>query len=336
METMIKEINSQRSLWKSKLVTSLECSVKKQWEPIIHDHKQMLQTVGSQLFALGLVEVIGRPILMLYPLYLAANDLLNIATEFEVKKTVSLSSVVQLGKLFVMSMAILQISNILAMYSGVGYTCLAIGFLALFISSNDELTKHFVPILAPHIAHAGTFFAKLSHLEQMTLSTLSLTTANAAAAAAAASVATTASRTRAHQSSSSTTVTDPRVEELPDDPTAHSRTSTAAASAPPAAASAPPASPLAAWAPGRDDRFYGMTDLGVGEAVKKTWTTVGEEGKENEEYEEEGVEDEEEEQEEEEGYVFAEVVEVDPVATDIAGVVHASLAAADGLRQRRR
>ena len=256
------------------------------------------------------MEAIGRPILMLYPLYLAANDILNIASEFEVKKTVSLSSVVQLGRLFVMSMAILQISNILTMYSGVGYTCLAAGFLALFISSNDELTKHFVPILAPHIAHAGTFFAKLSHLEQMALSTLSLSTANAAAVAATATA--TASRT-SEQSSSvaearrpSPSVTDPRVEELPDDPPTPLAAPAASSSAPGRASqvargisSPPPQATTAAAA-------VVVVNLGG------------------------------EEEEDESGYVLAEAVEVEPAAMDIAGAVCASFEAGDGLRQRRR
>jgi hypothetical protein len=166
LEKLIKEIDRQGGLWRSKLSQLLEQGVKKQWSPIIIDHQRALMNIGGKLCMLGLVEAVGRPIVMLYPLFLAAQEVLKIATEYDVKKTVSTESILQMGKMIVMLIAVVQLAGILAMYSGLGYTCLALGGSALFVGSNDELTKSAVPILAVHMASISVFLSQIVQLEK--------------------------------------------------------------------------------------------------------------------------------------------------------------------------
>jgi hypothetical protein len=76
---------------------------------------------------IGLVEAVGRPIVLLYPLFLTTQEVLKIATEYDVKKSVSVESILQMGKMIVMLIAVVQLAGILTMYSGLGYVCLALG-----------------------------------------------------------------------------------------------------------------------------------------------------------------------------------------------------------------
>ena len=99
IEKLIVLINREGGLWKSKLSTSLEEGVRKQWSPIIGDHQRALSSIGGKLCILGLVEAVGRPIMMLYPLYLVTQEALKIASEIEIKKTISAHSVMQIGKM---------------------------------------------------------------------------------------------------------------------------------------------------------------------------------------------------------------------------------------------
>lgn len=173
IQTVILTINREGGLWKSKLSKALEEGVRKQWAPIIADHQQALLSIGGKLCILGLVEAVGRPIIMLYPLFLITKEILKISSEVEAKKRVSIQSVMQIGKMMVMLFGVVQLLGILSMYTGLGYTCLALGCVAVLVGSSDELTKSSVPVLAPHMVSISIFLEQLYHFESVAVSALS-------------------------------------------------------------------------------------------------------------------------------------------------------------------
>lgn len=173
IESVIVIINRERGFFKSKLSTALESGVRKQWAPIISDHQQALMSIGGKLCILGLVEAVGRPIIMLYPLFVLTKEALKISTEIETKKKISLQSIIQIGKMLVMLFAVSQLLGILSMYRGLGYTCLALGSAAVFVGCNHELTKSSVPVLAPHMVSVSLFLEQLCRIEGVAVAALS-------------------------------------------------------------------------------------------------------------------------------------------------------------------
>jgi hypothetical protein len=173
IETIIVSINREGGLWKSKLSKALEDGVSKQWAPIIADHQQALLSIGGKLCILGLVEAVGRPIIMLYPLFVISKELLKISSEIDVKKKVSMNSIMQIIKMAVMLFCVVQLLGILSMYTGLGYTCFGLGCGALLVSSNDELTKSSVPMMAPHMVSISLFLDQLYKLEGAAVGALS-------------------------------------------------------------------------------------------------------------------------------------------------------------------
>ena len=173
IETIIVSINREGGLWKSKLSKALEDGVSKQWAPIIADHQQALLSIGGKLCILGLVEAVGRPIIMLYPLFIISKELLKISSEIDVKKKVSMNSIMQIVKMAVMLFCVVQLLGILSMYTGLGYTCFGLGCGALLVSSNDELTKSSVPMMAPHMVSISLFLDQLYKLESAAVGALS-------------------------------------------------------------------------------------------------------------------------------------------------------------------
>ena len=70
---------------------------------------------------------------------------------------------------------VMNLSSILAAYTGFGYLCLALGLGAFTISSNDATTKQAVPMLAPHMAALSMLLDKACHMERTVLSSINTT-----------------------------------------------------------------------------------------------------------------------------------------------------------------
>jgi hypothetical protein len=102
-------------------------------------------------------------------------EILKMTHEFNIKKTLTPSSIMQIAKMVVMLWCVTNLSSILAAYSGFGYLCLALGMGAFTISSNDATTKQAVPLLAPHMAALSMLLEKACHMERAVLSTINTT-----------------------------------------------------------------------------------------------------------------------------------------------------------------
>jgi hypothetical protein len=172
IDALIKEINSRPYWTKSSLARSLESAVDKQWRPIVADNRMALQSVGAKLAAIGLVEVVGRPAVMLYPLWLLVQQVLTIVRQIEHKQSISPSTVVAVVKALLLLYVSSYLMALMAAYQGMGYTCLALGGLALSTSVSDSTVKAASPILAPHLTHIDAFIERLQSLEAVAMNAM--------------------------------------------------------------------------------------------------------------------------------------------------------------------
>jgi hypothetical protein len=176
IELLIDDVdrNSGFGIWKSSLAGSLRRAVKKQWDPILKDTQKALHFVGSKLLMLGVVEVIGRPLIMLYPLYVISTDCLQVISDMNLQQeelTMRTISQIPPGKFllivkaFMLLWASFQVITILSMFNSIGYSCLIIGSLSLFLSVSDERTKQVAPFLSMHLKHVDKVIDFLSVIE---------------------------------------------------------------------------------------------------------------------------------------------------------------------------
>ena len=189
VDRLVEEIKRERSLWPSELATSLDSAAQKQWIPILHDHRVLLHNIGGKAVLFGIVEIIGRPVIMLYPVYLLSVEITRLAGKLGVTQSLleqgaagarhidwrrlSVSDGLQIAKLVAMCWAVFQVLTVLSAYTGLGYSCLGVGFAALTLASNDALLKQYTPALAPHIASVGRLMDQACALEQSVLLALS-------------------------------------------------------------------------------------------------------------------------------------------------------------------
>ena len=169
IDKLVIEINSKNYWRQSTLASKLQTAVMKQWTPILHDLRNALQNIGLRLTALGLVEVVGRPVVMMYPLWLLLREVLHLVKQIEHKQSISPTTVVTMVKAFLMLYVSSSLVSLLSMYQGMGYTCLALGGLTLMVSQSESHLKQFAPILSPHLTHIDDFLDKLTSIESIAL-----------------------------------------------------------------------------------------------------------------------------------------------------------------------
>lgn len=148
------KLSSRFNFTPSSLLLKLDAAVSKEWKPIMQTTQRALNSVGSKLLFLGLVETIGRPLVTLYPIYLVASKALEIVARMEGRgfgEGFRAKDVADLTKALLLLYACSKLMGILQMYSGVGSACLLVGAAALAAASSAEITKTSAPLLAPYL-----------------------------------------------------------------------------------------------------------------------------------------------------------------------------------------
>lgn len=160
------DINGHSMLWESKLSKLLRACSRKQWQPILLDTQSSLRSIGGSLIALGMVEVVGRPVVMLYPVYMVIMQALKLSKEIEMNHNrITVQQYLQIFKIGVYFAFAYLLLTVLAMYTGLGYTCLLIGGGSVLVASNDEFTKQAAPVIAPHMVNIDLMLGQLHRLE---------------------------------------------------------------------------------------------------------------------------------------------------------------------------
>jgi hypothetical protein len=133
----------------------------------------MLTYLGSKLVILGLVEVIGKPIVMLYPIYnllITIQDIfqLGVAEVRPAAKSLTLSQIVTLIKAIGLLLVTMQLIWVLSSYTGLGYACLGIGVTAITGSSSEDFIKRFsAPLFSQYLIKMELFIDQVSKIENI-------------------------------------------------------------------------------------------------------------------------------------------------------------------------
>jgi hypothetical protein len=148
LETVLKDVKSRSYFFQSELATVLERGVTKQWLPIIEENRVFLRNIGGKFVFLGLLGVVGWPVILLSPLLSHSKKLLTILKEFDHSGRISSQSVYQLGSILVMLLVCLQLTSIMSQYMTLGFVACGVGGGCLFIAQNDRLIKQFSPTIS--------------------------------------------------------------------------------------------------------------------------------------------------------------------------------------------
>ncbi len=122
---------------------------------------------------LGLVEVIGKPIVMLYPIYnllITIQDIfqLGVAEVRPAAKSLTLSQIVTLIKAIGLLLVTMQLIWVLSSYTGLGYACLGIGVTAITGSSSDDFIKRYsAPLFSQYLIKMELFIDQVSKIENI-------------------------------------------------------------------------------------------------------------------------------------------------------------------------
>jgi hypothetical protein len=101
IDEVLEKVKS--GIWTSQLNTLLAPATNKQWLPIIRDNQRMLKNVGSKLLGLGMAEMLYRPVLMLYPMYMFVMSAMTAINAINTKKTIKPDMIVQVIKVLILS-----------------------------------------------------------------------------------------------------------------------------------------------------------------------------------------------------------------------------------------
>jgi hypothetical protein len=162
LEVILRDVNRKAYLFQSKLSTSMQRAIHNQWQPILADNRNFLQNLGGKLLFLGLLGVIGWPLIFMYPMITHSHKLLRILNEFDTSRRISKQSIFDLASMMVMMFVCSQLTNILSTYMSFGYTAGTIGVVILVMAQSEAFLKQVSPTMA---AHAPMFDSILALLD---------------------------------------------------------------------------------------------------------------------------------------------------------------------------
>jgi len=165
IDKIVLKIKSKSGWFTSELGESLEHASEKQWRPIIRDNQVALRSIGSKLVVIGMIEVIGRSLLLLWPIYLLSLDIITVVKDIEEKKGLTPVVTIKIIKSILLIFLVMKLLVILSMLNGIGYMCLIVGSGALFVSMSDQLIKSSVHVLSPNMLMLETMLDKVYSIE---------------------------------------------------------------------------------------------------------------------------------------------------------------------------
>mmetsp|Transcript_15979 Transcript_15979/g.23325 ORF Transcript_15979/g.23325 Transcript_15979/m.23325 type:complete len:398 (-) Transcript_15979:1757-2950(-) len=144
------KIANKFNLWPSTFLSALESAVSKQWDPILISHKQLLQTVGTYLLSLGSFSLVWWPVASLTIMYRLITPIQRMMVEWEQKKSFNPETVWEMMQAALMLFAAGKLMDVLKTNVSMGWTCALMGVLLLVCSTQKQLLKRAVPVIAPH------------------------------------------------------------------------------------------------------------------------------------------------------------------------------------------
>jgi hypothetical protein len=199
---VVEAIKKEPTLFKSELMTTLDNQLARQWQPIIADNRQLLQSLGVKLLGVGFMGVVGWPLVVMYPLFSHATKLLDVLKEWERMHKLSPQSIFEIVKVVVMMLVCFQLMSILQLYMSLGYMAVLVGGASVVMSQNDAMIKQYSPVISPHASAIDKFLLLLDSGDLTKVGTLIQGAAT--------------NLTNEHQNPLTAFPTSHRVEEIPD------------------------------------------------------------------------------------------------------------------------
>jgi hypothetical protein len=175
-----KEVRAEAGLWPSALAGRLSVASSSLWSPILTELRDDAQSLSFKFLAVGLVDAVGKPLLLAYPLWLICEQALKLVQAVEVPPThkggaatagavlsgVNASVVVQITKAVLLLFLVQKFISLLELFSGAGQACLVVGACLYGVTTSPDLLKKFAPALVQHLGLLASFLARLGQAEK--------------------------------------------------------------------------------------------------------------------------------------------------------------------------
>lgn len=186
LDDVCAAVKRETGIWRSQFGTLLDSTLTTLWRPILHDVKSGCQSVGTKLVVLGLVDAIGRPMLLLYPVYLILEQALAVIRAVKAEQqrhsapsagaadfasvllsstSVSVPAALQLVKAFALLLVVSKGLAVLERFQSLGTLCLLLGALLYGVSMEERLLKRYTPLLAPALLLVDQMVTQAASME---------------------------------------------------------------------------------------------------------------------------------------------------------------------------
>jgi hypothetical protein len=176
LDVICKDILSEGGFWRSEFGTLLQASLQDAWRPVLLYMRGKCMDIGSKLFMIGLVDSIGRPLMMLYPLYLTTHQVLKLLQNVNIGANLErlertdrneniLITILQLIKALCLLFAVSKILIIFEYMTSIGTSCLFFGIILNVLPFSEELLKRSTPLIVPQFAAVDNIIEKLNYGE---------------------------------------------------------------------------------------------------------------------------------------------------------------------------
>jgi len=180
MDEVCREVAAEAGLWPSDLAAYLQGASTALWAPILTDLKTDTQSLAIKFLAVGLVDVVGKPLLLAYPLWLIVEQALKLVQAVEAPQdggapvttaanalqNVNATVIMQVVKAVLLLFVVQKFIALLELFSGAGQVCLLVGVGLHAATLNTPMLKQLSPALVQHLGMLAGFLDRLGKAEQ--------------------------------------------------------------------------------------------------------------------------------------------------------------------------
>jgi hypothetical protein len=192
LDEVLVEVSSESSIWPSEFARMLREASIKLWDPILRDLEHDAQAVAVKFLIIGLIDVVGKPLMMAYPLWLICEQALLLVQSVKVPNTqpghenettvtvtsllrgINSSMIVKVVKALLLLFLVQRFIVILELLKGAGHACIAIGVGLYAVTLQSSTMKKFAIVLAQNLTKLNSFTEQFGAAEQSLYNTLGI------------------------------------------------------------------------------------------------------------------------------------------------------------------
>lgn len=186
------EVHSEASVWQSDFGKLLQNSNQNLWRPVLKQLRGDAQSIATKFAVIGLIDVIGKPLLLVYPLWLILEQALALVQKTKLPEAISRNPngnhqgisvsailgqvdalvIMQLVKAFTLLFIVQKFMTLLQMFTGAGHVCLLLGIGLFGVTMNERVLKQCSPVLVSHLSILSDLMTQYQVAEKAFLSSL--------------------------------------------------------------------------------------------------------------------------------------------------------------------